>query len=113
MTERDEVAELADRLRAKHRRGEEPGLQFRLDFASFTDDERDEFVALMDERAAHGKEKLEALDEDNRALLALCDQVASSGAPPGTPLGQAVQVGYVSVLEVVESIRAVPDPLAE
>jgi hypothetical protein len=35
------------------------------------------------------------------------------GAPPGTLVVQALQVGYVSVLEVVESIRgAMPDPLA-
>jgi hypothetical protein len=35
------------------------------------------------------------------------------GTPLGTALGQAPQVGYVSVLEVVESIRgAVPDRLA-
>jgi hypothetical protein len=113
MNDRDEVAELADRLLAKQRRGEELGVEFEVEFGALTDDERDEFVALMDERAAHGEEKLEALVEDNRVLLALCDLVASRGAPPGTTLGRAVVAGYVSLLEVVQAVRAVPDPLTE
>lgn len=53
----DEIAELADRLRAKLRRGEEPGLEFEIEFASLTDDEPDEFLALFDQRASHGEEK--------------------------------------------------------
>ena len=109
----DEITELADRLRAKQRRGEEPGLEFELDFASLTDEERPAFIALLNERIAHGEEKLEALGEDVRILGALLDLVASSGAPTGTTLGQALQVGYVSVLEIVEAVRAVPDPMAE
>jgi hypothetical protein len=60
----DEIRAMADRMRAKQRRGEELGLEFEIDFASLTDEERDEFVALMEQRGAHGKEKLEALDED-------------------------------------------------
>ena len=81
---------------------------------ALTDEERDDIVALMDERAAHGEEKLEALKENVRVLFALLDLLESSGAPPGTTLGQVLVAGYVSVLEVVESIRgAVPDPLAE
>ena len=109
----DEIAELADRLRAQLRRGEKLGLEFETDFASLTDDERDEFLALMDERAARGEEKLEALRENVRVPRALLDLVASSGAPPGTTLGEALVAGYVSVLEVVEAARAVSDPLAD
>jgi hypothetical protein len=40
--------------------------------------------------------------------------VVSSGAPTGTTLGEALLGGYVTVMDVVESIRgAVPDPLAQ
>jgi hypothetical protein len=49
----DEITELADRLRAKQRRGEELGLEFEIDFASLTDEERPAFIALMNERIAH------------------------------------------------------------
>lgn len=104
--DRDEVRELADRMREKMRRGEEPGLEFEIDFASLAPDERDEFVALMNERAAHGNEKLEAIEEDNRVLLALWDLMESSGAPPGTTLGTALDAGYVGVMEVIGTIRA-------
>jgi hypothetical protein len=61
MTDRDEVAELADRLLAKQRRGEELGVEFEIEFGALTDEERDDFMALMDERAAHGEEMLEAI----------------------------------------------------
>jgi galactokinase/mevalonate kinase-like predicted kinase len=112
MTDRDEVAELADRLLAKQRRGEELGVEFEIEFGALTDEERDDFVALMDERAAHGKEKLEAIEATNGALKALLRLLVSSDAPPGTTLGQALVAGYISVLEVVEAVRTVPDPLA-
>jgi hypothetical protein len=110
---RDAVAELADRILAKQRRGEEWEFEFEIEFASLTYEERDDFVALMNERAAHKKENLEAIGEDNRVLLALRDLVESSGAPPGTTLWEAGEAGYVGVMEVVESIRAVPDPLGQ
>ena len=109
----DEVAGLADRLREKLRRGEEPGIEFLIDFASLTPAEQDEFLVLMDARAAHGEEKLEAPRANVQVLRALLDLVESSGAPPGTTVGQALVAGYVSLLEVVESIRGVAiDPLA-
>jgi hypothetical protein len=53
------------------------------------------------------------LAENVRILRALLDLLESSCAPPGTSLGQALQAGYISVLEVVEATRAVPDPLAD
>jgi hypothetical protein len=56
---------------------------------------------------------LEAIAEDNRVLCALLDLVASSGAPAGTTLGTALDTGYVGVMEVIETIRAVPDPLQQ
>ena len=110
--EPDAIAELANRVRAKQRQGEEPGIEFELGFASLTDEERDEFMALMEGRIAHGEERLEGLHENARVLQVLVDLVESSGAPSGTTLGQALVAGYVTVLEVVESIRAVPDPVA-
>jgi hypothetical protein len=46
-------------------------------------------------------------------LFTLATLVALSDAPPATTLWEAGQAGYVSVMEVVESIRgAVPDPSA-
>jgi hypothetical protein len=33
--------------------------------------------------------------------------------PPGTTLWEAGEGGYIGVMQVVEAIRAVPDPLAE
>ena len=67
----DEITDLADRLRAKRRRGEEPGLEFEPDFASLTDEERDAFLALMYERIAHAQERLEAIEASVAALKAL------------------------------------------
>lgn len=67
----DEITELADRLRAKQRRGEELGLEFEIEFGALTDDERDEFLALQDQRIAHGEERVEAIEAQNRALKAL------------------------------------------
>ena len=113
MHDRDEVTELADRLQARQRRGEAWEFEFEIEFGALTDEQRDEFMALMDERAAHGEEKLEALRENVRVLCALLDLVESSGAPPGTKLGHALVAGYVSVLEVVEAVHAVPDLLAD
>jgi hypothetical protein len=65
--------------------------------ALFTDEEQFEFVALMEEQAEHGKEKLEALDEENRILLLLLVYLE----------------GTISALEFARRVRgAVPDPLA-
>jgi len=36
MTDRDEVAELADRMRAKMRRGEDAGLEFEIEWHALT-----------------------------------------------------------------------------
>jgi hypothetical protein len=94
----DDVAGLADRLLAKQRRGEEPGLEFEIDFASLTALEQDEFLALLDERTAHGEERLEALVENVRILQLLFTW----------------HQGTITTMEFVERIRgAVPDPLAE
>jgi hypothetical protein len=37
----DEITKLADRLRAKQRRGEELGLEFEVEYGALTDEERD------------------------------------------------------------------------
>jgi hypothetical protein len=71
-------------------------------------------VALMEERIAHGEEMLEALQKDNRVLLALATLVALSDTPPGATLWEAGQAGNIGVMQVVETIRsAVADPLAQ
>ena len=98
MTDYDAVAELADRMLEKYRRGEEPGLEDRLAWDGLTDEERDQFMAESDQRAAHRKEKLEALEEDNRILKILL----------------RLDVGQITTLEAVQQIRgAVPDPLVQ
>jgi hypothetical protein len=98
VTDYDAVAELADRMLEKYRRGEEPGFEDRLAWDGLTDEERDDFMALSDQQLAHGKEKLEALEEDNRLLKILL----------------RFDVGLITPLEAVQQIRgAVPDPLAE
>jgi hypothetical protein len=61
----DEIVDLADRMRAKQRRGEEPGIEFEIEFGALTAAEQDDFVALQNERIAHGEEVL----EDNRVFL--------------------------------------------
>jgi hypothetical protein len=77
-------------------------------------DEHDADLALLQERIAHREERLEGLTENVRILRALVDLLERSGAPPSTTLGQALALvaGYISVLEVVESIRVL-DPLAQ
>ena len=62
MTDPDDVADLADRTRAMSE------FQFAIEWAALTDAERDEFMALMHQRRAHGKEKLEALPREPRGL---------------------------------------------
>ncbi len=94
----DAVAELADRMLEKYRRGEEPGLEDRLTWDGLTEEERDRFIADSDQQIAHKKEKLEALEEDNRILKILL----------------RLDVGQITTLDAVQQIRAaVPDPLAE
>jgi hypothetical protein len=94
----DAVAELAARMTEKYRRGDEPGLEDRLAWDGLTGAERDEFMGLSDQQIAHGMEKLEALQEDNRLLKILL----------------RFDVGLITPLEAVQQIRgAVPDPLAE
>jgi hypothetical protein len=94
----DEVTELADLMTEHQRRGEElDHLEFRLRWASLTDEERDRFFALMNQRLAHRMEKLEALQEEDRLLKILL----------------RLDVGLITPLQAVHQIRgAVPDPLA-
>lgn len=94
----DEVADLVDRIEAKRRRGEGWELEFAIEYGSLTAAEREEFMALLEQRTAHGEEKLEALEENVRVLRLLF----------------AYQQGAMSALELVERVRgAVPDPLAQ
>jgi hypothetical protein len=98
MTDHDEVADLADRMRAKMRRGEEPGIELAIEFGALTEEERDAFMALVEQRRAQGEERHEALVENVRILRLLF----------------AYQEGAITALEFVERVRgAVPDPLAQ
>ena len=100
MTDRDHVRELADMEDLNE-----------IDWAGLTDEERDEFMALMDARIVHKKEKLEALEAENRALKALLRlQVRNA---PGMTVPEAIGSGRIGLLEVVHAISgAVPDALA-
>jgi hypothetical protein len=98
----DEIADLADRLEAM------TGFEFAIEWAALTDAERDEVMALLNERIAHGEERLEGITENVRALKALLVLVMSNG---GGTVGEALVEGRVTLQEVVEAIRgAVPDP---
>jgi hypothetical protein len=62
----DEVRDLADRIAAKQRRGEEWRSEFSVEFWGFTAAEKWEYVALMEQRNAHRDEELEAIKESLR-----------------------------------------------
>jgi hypothetical protein len=89
------VADLADRAQAKQRRGEDLEFEFAIDWGSLTGEERDEFIALMQQQAAHGEERLEALQENVRILQLLL----------------AYRERAITALEFVERVRgAALDP---
>ncbi len=88
----DEIADLADRCRSMSE------FEFEIEWGALTEEERDEFMALIDQRRAHGEEKLDALKENVRILQLIF----------------AWREGAITTLECVERVRgAVPDPLAE
>ena len=94
MTNRDVVAEFADRIRERQRRGEDYEAEFEIEWESLTDEERDDFLALMKQRTAHSAEVLAALAENVRILWLLF----------------AWKEGALTTLEFVERVRgAVPD----
>ena len=62
----DEIVDLADRIAAKQRRGEEWEFEFEIEFTALTEDERDQFLALTEQRTAHKQERLETLAEKVR-----------------------------------------------
>jgi hypothetical protein len=81
MTDRDEIADLADRLRGMS------ADVFEIEFGALTQAEQDEYLALMDQRIARGKEKLEAIEENVRILrlLFLHQQGKITGAGVRSP----------------------------
>ena len=79
-----------------------------IEFGALTDEERDDFLALMDERAAHAEERLEAIEVQNRALKALLRLQVQTA--PGMSLREAIGSGHIGLLEVVDAIQGVPDP---
>jgi hypothetical protein len=101
----DEIADLADRMTA------DAEFEFEIEWGALTGEERDELLALLDERIAHRKERLEHVTETNRALKALL--VLNVQRAPGMSLPEAIGSGHIGLLDVIETIRgAVPDPLA-
>ena len=68
MTDHDHVVALVNRALGAHARGEELGEAFELEFAGLTDEEREYFFTLLDQKAAHGEEREEVLAEDVRIL---------------------------------------------
>jgi hypothetical protein len=88
----DEIADLADRMEAMTE------FEFAIEWGALTGEEQDAFMALMDERIAHGEERLEAVTENVRILRLLF----------------LYQQGKITALEFVLRVRgAVPDPLAQ
>jgi hypothetical protein len=109
----DEIAELADRMRAKQLRGEEPGMELAVDFFSLTGEEQDRYIMLMNERTAHGKERVEALEASNAAMKSLLRLQVRSDAPPDATLAEAIDAGHISWLEIIEAIDGGSYRLAE
>jgi hypothetical protein len=102
MSERDEIADLADRARGMSE------FEFAIEWGSLTGAEQDEFMALMEQRRAHGEEKLEAKLEVIQALRALL--VLNIERAPNMLLAEAIGSGDISLLEVVEAIRGATMP---
>ncbi|HSJ18298.1 MAG TPA: hypothetical protein VK920_09410 [Solirubrobacterales bacterium] len=90
-----------------------PEPEFRREWDRATPAERADYMALAGQRIAQRMEVLEAAQERVACLDAVRELLVRSGAPPGMGLGSALVAGYVSAEEVVEAVRAVPDPLAE
>jgi predicted Fe-S protein YdhL (DUF1289 family) len=100
----DEIVDLVDRMGAMTK------FEFAIEWGALTDAERDEVMALLEQRTAHGKERLERLEENARAYKALLVLLVRSDAPPGMLLPEAIGTGYVGIREVVETINgAAPD----
>ena len=55
MSNRDVVADLADRIEERRRRAEDFDLQFEIEWYSLTTEEQAEFVALVRQRTAQPK----------------------------------------------------------
>jgi hypothetical protein len=103
----DEIADLADRMEAMTE------FEFEIEWGALTGDERDELMALLNGRIAHGEERLEGVNANVGALKALLVLLVQS-APPGMTLPEAIGSGHIGILDVVEAVRgAMPDPLAE
>ena len=57
----------------------------------------------MQQRTAHGREVLAAVEESVRVLQALLALLMSNA--PGMDLGEAVHYGHIGWMEVIETIR--------
>jgi hypothetical protein len=88
----DEIADVADRL------ARASDFEFEIEWGALTDEERDEFMALVEQRKAHGDEAAEAIAEKVRILKLLF----------------AWQQGAITTLGFVERVRgAVLDSVAQ
>jgi hypothetical protein len=63
-------------------------------------------MPLMDQRKARGKERIEAIEAENRALEALLR--LNWKKAPAMSLREAIGSGRISMLEVVRVIAAAP-----
>src|SRR4051794_37896311 len=59
--DREHVADLADRIAARLKRGENWESEFEIEFGALIGAERDDFMKLVTRRTAHGEEKLETV----------------------------------------------------
>src|SRR5688572_25052770 len=100
----DEIADLADRIEARRKRGEDWELEFMVEFGALTKAEQEEFMTLMEQRIAHSGEKLEARQADMRCLKALADLLQDQA--PGMTLWEAGEAGQVRVQDVISAIRS-------
>jgi hypothetical protein len=91
MTDHDHIVDLADRATARCRRGENWEAEFEVELGALTAEEMDEFMALLDQRQAHGGEKTEALEENVRILTLLF----------------LYEQGKITAMEFVERVRGV------
>lgn len=69
--DRDHVDDLIERLDESLRRGEWPEAAFKVEWEGLTEAEKNDYMALSKQQLAQRKEKLEAINADNRILRVL------------------------------------------
>lgn len=101
--DRDHVADLAERVSERLARGEDPETEFAIEWAGLTEEEKAYFMALSEQQIAHKTEKLEAVQENLRIEKAILVLMVKAGCPGDMSLGQALDRGYISLRELIET----------